>query len=263
MKKTSASHSKPFQCGPARVPSSPRCFRINGMALLVWITLIFLLPQRSFSQNEFCGSSEALELLLAHNPDIIQIIEEQNNVLNNIGQGKSSKGIVHQIPVVFHVIHLGEQVGQGSNISDAQLLQSLSDLNTYFRNTTTGTFDQVQYCVPIDITIVPCQLPDNCVAAWTPKHMSCTRTENGEYIFNIKKQVYAGPYSLCGGGLFGTVDSGYVTINGTPTVFFSVFTFDIDIHIPISKFVNGGPTTSNCTFATTSTTLCATIFRSC
>ncbi|MEQ1747472.1 MAG: T9SS type A sorting domain-containing protein [Saprospiraceae bacterium] len=98
----------------------------------------------------------------------------------------------------------------------------------------------IKYCIPVDITIVPCQLPDDCVAAWTPKYMSCTRTENGEHIFNIKKQVYAGPYALCGGGLFGTVDSGYVTISGTPTVFFSVFTFDIDIHIPISKFVNGG-----------------------
>lgn len=69
--------------------------------------------------------------------------------------------------------------------------------------------------------------------------MTCTGTENGEYVFNIKKQVYAGPYSLCTGGLFGTVDGGgYVTVNGTPTAAFNIFTFDIDIRIPISIFDN-------------------------
>lgn len=97
----------------------------------------------------------------------------------------------------------------------------------------------VTYCIPLDITIIPCRLPEDCVAAWTPKNMTCTSTENGEYVFNIQKQVYAGPYSLCAGGLFGTVDGGgYVTINGTPTTNFGVFTFNIDIRIPTNEFDN-------------------------
>jgi len=94
------------------------------------------------------------------------------------------------------------------------------------------------YCIPLDITIIPCRLPDDCVAAWTPKNMTCTSTENGEYVFNIKKQVYAGPYDLCAGGLFGTVDGGgYVEVNDAD-VAFGVFTFDIDIRIPITAFEN-------------------------
>lgn len=97
-----------------------------------------------------------------------------------------------------------------------------------------------QYCIPLDITIIPCRLPDDCVAAWTPKNMTCTDTENGEYVFNIQKQVYAGPYSLCAGGLFGTVDGGGTVHINNASVNLNVLTFDLDIRIPVGSFVNGG-----------------------
>lgn len=118
---------------------------------LVWIVgylLISLLPQSSYSQGGFCGSSEALESLISQNPDLIQTIEEQNNVLNSSNQGKSPKGIVYHIPVVFHVIHMGEPIGQGTNISDAQLIQGLADLNAQFRNNTDSIPDtEIEFCL--------------------------------------------------------------------------------------------------------------------
>lgn len=38
-----------------------------------------------------------------------------------------------QIPVVFNVVHLGEPVGEGTNISDQEILQGLDHLNNYYR----------------------------------------------------------------------------------------------------------------------------------
>ncbi|MDN3493769.1 M43 family zinc metalloprotease [Winogradskyella bathintestinalis] len=42
-------------------------------------------------------------------------------------------GTVLTIPVVIHVLHLGETVGTGTNISDAQIQSSIDNLNDYYR----------------------------------------------------------------------------------------------------------------------------------
>ncbi len=49
------------------------------------------------------------------------------------------------------------------------------------------------------------------------------------------------PHTLCGGGLFGSVDGGgTVSINPTGnSVVLNVFTFNIDILIPIDSFIDG------------------------
>lgn len=46
---------------------------------------------------------------------------------------EADSGQVVTIPVVFHVIHLGEAVGSGSNLSDTRIMQALSKLNHEFR----------------------------------------------------------------------------------------------------------------------------------
>lgn len=48
---------------------------------------------------------------------------------------------VYQIPVVVHVIHKGEPVGSGSNISEAQILSQLQVLNEDFRRLNEDRFD--------------------------------------------------------------------------------------------------------------------------
>ncbi|EDP70902.1 hypothetical protein FBALC1_09083 [Flavobacteriales bacterium ALC-1] len=42
-------------------------------------------------------------------------------------------GSVLTIPVVIHVLHLGETIGTGTNISDAQIQSSIDNLNDYYR----------------------------------------------------------------------------------------------------------------------------------
>ena len=57
-------------------------------------------------------------------------------------------GQVYTVPVVFHIIHLGEPVGSGSNISEAQVLQALADLNSDFRDyPMLGNDVEIEFCL--------------------------------------------------------------------------------------------------------------------
>ena len=48
---------------------------------------------------------------------------------------------LYTLPVVFHVIHLGEAVGSGTNISDAQIQSAVEALNNQFRKVPGSTGD--------------------------------------------------------------------------------------------------------------------------
>ncbi|WP_431157737.1 GEVED domain-containing protein [Winogradskyella poriferorum] len=67
----------------------------------------------------------------------------QNSILN--GNFTERNGNVITIPIVVHVLHLGEAVGSGSNISDAQIQSSIDNLNDFYRGQTTNS--------PIDFEI--------------------------------------------------------------------------------------------------------------
>lgn len=59
--------------------------------------------------------------------------------VNHLNSGETRSGfncnsVVKTIPVVVHVMHLGEPEGTGSNISDEQIYQGILGANTYFRN---------------------------------------------------------------------------------------------------------------------------------
>lgn len=52
-----------------------------------------------------------------------------------------TQAATYQIPVVVHVIHRGEQVGSGSNISDDQILSQIQVLNEDFQRLNADRFD--------------------------------------------------------------------------------------------------------------------------
>jgi len=104
----------------------------------VLITLLFSLSfLMSFSQE--CGFDSELNKL-RQDPiylqqeqqfeDKIQNIISSGNILNRRAPG------VLTIPMVIHVLHLGEAVGSGTNISDAQIQSSIDNLNDFYRGLT-------------------------------------------------------------------------------------------------------------------------------
>jgi hypothetical protein len=55
---------------------------------------------------------------------------------------------VYTIPVVVHVIHLGEQVGYQTNIPDQQILDAINGLNERYANANgNGTDIEIQFCL--------------------------------------------------------------------------------------------------------------------
>jgi len=61
-------------------------------------------------------------------------LEMSREILQNIDEIKAQRN-TYTIPVVFHVIHKGEPVGQGTNLSDAQLESAIVALNRDFAAT--------------------------------------------------------------------------------------------------------------------------------
>ena len=58
------------------------------------------------------------------------------------------RSTLYTIPVVVHVIHLGEPIGTGSNISDIQIQQAIAGLNDRFRNVNgLGADVELEFCL--------------------------------------------------------------------------------------------------------------------
>src|SRR4030095_13354160 len=75
----------------------------------------------------------------------------QNQVLA-VAKNQSKQNLTSQsytIPVVVHVIHLGEAIGTGTNISDAQIQGAIQGLNDRFRNIRgNGSLDiEISFCL--------------------------------------------------------------------------------------------------------------------
>jgi len=73
-------------------------------------------------------------------------------IKNIIDHQKKSAATVYMIPVVVHVIHLGEPVGTGTNISDSQIQGAIDGINNRWRNIIgSGADMEVQFCLaPLD-----------------------------------------------------------------------------------------------------------------
>jgi hypothetical protein len=101
----------------------------------------------AFAQSEpTCGTVDYLEQIRLENPDEYQSIMQAQQDLEAFvanGGGQSNGRAVVTIPIVFHVIHDGEQIGTGSNISDAAIQSQVDILNEDFRKLNADIVDVV------------------------------------------------------------------------------------------------------------------------
>ena len=97
--------------------------KILASFCLLW--LIF----PAFSQVQRCDSEADTTFLSQFQQDIQGIISQKKKSKANL----RTENEVYVIPVVFHIIHQGEEVGQGNNLSAAQVYTQLEALNQDFR----------------------------------------------------------------------------------------------------------------------------------
>lgn len=102
-----------------------------------------------------CGSDHKNDSLFQHDPRfsrsmfLLESVIHQNQQLS----AEDRTNEIYTLPVVVHVIHEGEPIGQGSNISDEQILSAINALNEDFRKLpgTNGFGDGVdvgiQFCL--------------------------------------------------------------------------------------------------------------------
>ena len=80
----------------------------------------------SFAQNQ-CGTDE----ILLRNPFLLETYNTR--VACDAPEIDLDTAQVLTIPVVFHILNLGEAIGEGTNISDEQILSCIRNLNERFR----------------------------------------------------------------------------------------------------------------------------------
>ena len=85
----------------------------------------FFLSLNLFAQDQ-CGTDQ----LMMRNPFLMEAYNSRVACAPEIDLDTAQ---VLTIPVVFHILHLGEAVGEETNISDAQILSCIENLNHRFR----------------------------------------------------------------------------------------------------------------------------------
>jgi len=117
-------------------------------ALLIFL---FLFQNQGIGQSAECATDEIhLERMSSDAVYRKQIQQLESQVEASIQNQVNSeaKSTIYNIPVVVHVLHLGESIGTGSNISDIQIQQAIAGLNSRFRNVNgLGADVEMEFCL--------------------------------------------------------------------------------------------------------------------
>ncbi len=107
--------------------------QVRSIAGLAILTIFLFLPNQNSVAQDRCGTVEYIQKLKSQ-----QLLQENESTFENWLQKNKSNSkktgpfrtqAIYQVPVVVHVIHNGEAIGTGTNISDAQILSQIAVLN--------------------------------------------------------------------------------------------------------------------------------------
>ncbi|HCW08461.1 MAG TPA: hypothetical protein DGG95_13975 [Cytophagales bacterium] len=108
-----------------------------------WFAFSLLTPLISYAQR--CGTVEYEKIRQQRHPSKETIDQFELWLQNKMGQraksgqGNRTQSANYVVPVVVHVIHSGEAIGTGTNISDAQILSQIKVLNDDFERLNADT----------------------------------------------------------------------------------------------------------------------------
>ena len=103
-------------------------------------------------KNEVCISDRLNKELAQKDSTFHKKLYQQTSQPNNNNNTPDNAHFfsaeqVFTIPVVVHIVHLGERVGVGSNISDAQINSAINDLNDKYGSSNTGVNTNIKFCL--------------------------------------------------------------------------------------------------------------------
>lgn len=131
---------------------------MKNFTILIVFAIFSMFSYSVFAQQ--CAFDKQRESLLQNSNYVQQEQLAEQKIQNFISNSDLAlrNGTVFTIPVVVHVLHLGEAEGTGSNISDAQIQSSIDNLNDFYRGQTPGS------SVDFEIEFVLAQRDPNCAA---------------------------------------------------------------------------------------------------
>ena len=118
--------------------------------ILIIISLLFFQMQ-SKGQSAQCATdfihNNLMQTDSAYRNQIVTLESQVEASIQNHAN-TNLRSTLYTIPVVVHVIHLGEPIGTGSNISDIQIQQAIAGLNDRFRNVNgLGVDVELEFCI--------------------------------------------------------------------------------------------------------------------
>ncbi len=124
--------------------------KITSNLILTIISLLFFQMQGK-GQSAECVTDyihkNRMQTDSAYRNQIVTLESQIEAITQNQANNKL-KSTLFTIPVVVHVIHLGEPIGAGSNISDIQIQQAIAGLNNRFRNVNgLGVDVELEFCL--------------------------------------------------------------------------------------------------------------------
>jgi PKD repeat protein len=122
--------------------------------MLRTLLILILVQQIAFSQTRTCGTMPRHDSLLTADTSYQKAFRQSRLALKateNTQSAQRTAGVVYKIPVVVHVMHRGEAVGVGSNISDDQIYSAIYNINEAYRKsgpyTTANDDAEMEFCL--------------------------------------------------------------------------------------------------------------------
>jgi len=138
---------------------------------LLFTSMVFFAQEKG---HKYCATDEYNKMLLKDFPNMMGGKAFEKNLAKQVQLRKQSRSSINSstnrrapytIPVVVHVVHNGEAIGVGANISDAQVLSQIQVLNEDFRRMV-GSNGENSHPDGADVNVQFClaqQTPDGCI----------------------------------------------------------------------------------------------------
>ncbi len=98
-------------------------------------SLLWAQDANEVHEHEYCGTTRYMERMIQQNPEMVDNMAAIERMTQEIIESRPEglRDELITIPVVFHVLHFGESVGTGTNISVAKIQSQIDVLNEDFR----------------------------------------------------------------------------------------------------------------------------------
>ncbi len=113
---------------------------MRARSLLLGLTMMTSLlanaQHQTANQRPRCIADLRHSALMNSDASYREIQQQQENRVQQLianGAAQRTEGVIYKIPVVVHVIHNGEAVGVGTNISDAQIQSAITNMTQAYR----------------------------------------------------------------------------------------------------------------------------------